>query len=156
MIVTGTGHRPNKLGGYSAKAFKKLVNLASEILVELKPNMVISGMALGWDQALATAAILNNIPFTAAIPFQGQQNAWPDKSRVIFSKLLEKASKQVVICKGNYAAWKMQKRNEWMVDNSDIVIALWDGSSGGTANCISYANKIKKKVINCWSKFVLQ
>ena len=151
MIVSGTGHRPNKLGGYSTEAFKNLCNLADFIVKELKPDMVISGMALGWDQALAMAAILNNIPFTAAIPFQGQQNAWPDRSRMIYCNLLEKASKQVVVCDGGYAAWKMQRRNEWMVDNADKVIALWDGSDGGTANCVNYASKVGKEVINYWN-----
>jgi uncharacterized phage-like protein YoqJ len=41
----------------------------------------------------------------------------------------------------------MQKRNEYMVDNSDIVIAVWDGSKGGTYNCVKYAEKLGKKII---------
>ena len=32
----------------------------------------------------------------------------------------------------------MQKRNEFMVDNSDLVVAVWNGTSGGTANCLAY------------------
>lgn len=41
----------------------------------------------------------------------------------------------------------MQKRNEYMTDNSDIVIAVWDGSKGGTANCVRYAKKLNKEII---------
>lgn len=34
-----------------------------------------------------------------------------------------------------------------MVDNSDAVIAVWDGTAGGTKNCFDYATKIGKKII---------
>jgi uncharacterized phage-like protein YoqJ len=40
--------------------------------------------------------------------------------------------------------WQMQKRNMSMVDKSTGVIAVWDESEGGTANCVNYA--IEKKV----------
>lgn len=152
-VIAGTGHRPNKLGGYSTDAFKNLCHIAQEVLKELKPKLVISGMALGWDQALACAAIAENIPFAAAIPFEGQQNAWPESSRMIYSTILEKSAKKIIVCDGGYAAWKMQKRNEWMVDHADTIVALWDGSIGGTANCINYAKKIGKKIINYWDKY---
>jgi hypothetical protein len=32
------------------------------------------------------------------------------------------------------------------------VLAYWDGSSGGTANCIKYAEKKKKPIINLFEK----
>lgn len=38
-------------------------------------------------------------------------------------------------------------RNKLIVDYSDFVIALWDGSSGGTKNVISYCKKINKNHI---------
>ena len=41
----------------------------------------------------------------------------------------------------------MQKRNEYMVDLADRVIAVWDGSKGGTANCVKYAEKVGKEII---------
>lgn len=41
----------------------------------------------------------------------------------------------------------MQKRNEYMVDHSDKVIAVWDGSKSGTKNCIDYAKKVGKDII---------
>ena len=40
---------------------------------------------------------------------------------------------------------QMQLRNIWMVDRSQYIIGVWDGTEGGTANCIEYA---KKKDIN--------
>lgn len=41
----------------------------------------------------------------------------------------------------------MQKRNEYMVDLADRVIAVWDGSKGGTATCVKYAEKVGKEII---------
>ena len=37
----------------------------------------------------------------------------------------------------------MQERNEWMVNNCDVLIAVWDGTSGGTANCVKYAESLQ-------------
>lgn len=39
------------------------------------------------------------------------------------------------------------KRNHLIIDNSDIVLAFWDGESRGTAHSIGLANAQKKKVI---------
>jgi len=47
-----------------------------------------------------------------------------------------------------YSIDKMQKRNEWMVDNCDLLIAVWnEDKSGGTYNCIQYAKSVNKEVI---------
>jgi len=80
MILSGTGHRPDKLGGYSDSAFDNLVKIAEDYLKESKPDKVISGMALGWDQALAEACVNLNIPFIAAVPFKGQESKWYQSS----------------------------------------------------------------------------
>lgn len=142
MIITITGHRPNKLGNeygmnglYSQKIYKKL----SEIVDEMQPKKVISGMALGVDLIWANLAIKKRIPLIAAIPFEGQEKKWPSSSQQIYLKTLSQASQKIVVCSGGYASWKMQKRNEWMVDNSDLLIVVWDGSAGGTFNCVNYA-----------------
>ena len=42
----------------------------------------------------------------------------------------------------------MQKRNRYMVDNSDIVIAVWDGTPGGTENTVRYAEKLGRKILS--------
>lgn len=149
MIICGTGHRSNKLGGYSYAVFSRLVALAEAALKRYQPEKVISGMALGWDQALAQAAVNLNIPLVAAIPFKGQENMWPEASKKKYEELLSHAG-VVVVSSGNYAPAKMETRNEWMVDRSDLVLALWNGTSGGTCNCVRYAYQKQKRVINLW------
>lgn len=153
MIICGTGHRPNKLGGYGEHAKAKLRLLAATYLSGLRPDRVITGMALGWDTAIAEAALLLQIPYAAAVPFKGQECAWPEPSQRTFHFLLQHASEVVIVCDGGYAAWKMQKRNQWMVDHSDRVCALFDGSPGGTANCVKYALESGKPIDNLWPQY---
>jgi hypothetical protein len=31
-----------------------------------------------------------------------------------------------------------------------LVIALWDGSTGGTRNCIDYAQRKQIEIVNAW------
>lgn len=52
----------------------------------------------------------------------------------------------IIVCKGGYAAWKMQVRNEYIVNNSDSMIAVHDGSKGGTYNCIKYAESLGREI----------
>lgn len=153
MIVAGTGHRPNKLGGYNNESFLKLVSIAEEWLHEAKPTKVISGMAQGWDQALAQAAINCSIPFIAAVPFEGQESRWTEKGQKYFNKLLQKAESIKYVSEKGYSPYKMQLRNEWMVDNCDLVLAMWDGTDGGTGNCIKYTQKTNKKMVNLYDKW---
>lgn len=150
MIYAGTGHRPNKLGGYGVIAVSQLEAFASNQLARLKPELVISGMALGWDQALAAACVARGIPFHAYVPFRGQELAWPSYSQERYRELIERAEKVVICNRGGYSAEKMQLRNMRMVDDCDTVLALWNGTAGGTKNCIDYAELRKKPVENLW------
>lgn len=148
MIIAFTGSRPNKLGGYKTPnpIFNKVCKGIEKYLIELQPEKIISGMAQGTDIWAAKIAVKLKIPFIAAIPFIGQESIWPASSQEEYHSLLKLAAKQVIVSKGTYSAEKMQVRNQWMVDNSDLLIAVWDGSSGGTANCVKYA-KSKNKTI---------
>lgn len=154
MIICGTGHRPNKLGGYSPEVFENLKTLAHMYLcVATDLKGVISGGALGWDQALAQAALDLRIPTTLALPFPGFEDRWPEKSKTFLHAQMHRADKVVFVKDGPYAGWKMQERNKWMVDNADHVLALWDGSTGGTSNCVQYAKKVGKPITNLWSEW---
>lgn len=150
MIVAVTGHRPDKLGkeyDYSGPYSQFIYDKMWKWLIENKPEKVISGMALGVDQIWANVAINLFIPVIAAIPFKGQESNWPKGSRNIYNALLKRVSEKVYVSKGRYTAAKMQIRNEWMVNNCDLLFAVWNGTDGGTANCIRYANSVGRKII---------
>ena len=46
-----------------------------------------------------------------------------------------------------YKPYLMQTRNMHMVDNSEDIIAVWDGTAGGTGNCVKYAEKVGRNII---------
>ncbi len=148
MIISFSGHRLDKIGKLSLdnEKYKFLYSETERMLKELKPEKVISGMAVGYDQIAAVIALRLGIPVLAAIPFIGQENVWPEKGKILYHKILDKCMEKHIICEGGYSAHKLQIRNEWMVDNSDMVLALWNSSLGGTANCIFYAQKQDKQI----------
>lgn len=159
MILAGTGHRPPKLGGYGTEAALRLRAFLRFHLEQLKPQCVIVGMALGFDQALGWACVEAGVPFTAAVPFRGYDALWHNQSRVEFDQLLRLAIGVHYVCRAPYAPWKLQKRNEWMCTQlkhkEDRLLALWDGSKeGGTYNCIKYAESKGIKHINLWPKWL--
>ena len=154
MIVAGTGHRPDKLGGYSDAAHERLVTVACSSIGDLRGDVsrVISGGALGWDQALADAAIRLGLPLTLALPFEGFECKWPKSSQEFLHSLMNPAD-VVFVCEPGYAPWKMQERNKWMVDNCNALLALWNGTDGGTHNCIKYANSVGRQIVNVWGVY---
>jgi uncharacterized phage-like protein YoqJ len=155
IALAFTGHRPNKLGGYSPTAQLKLRSFAQNFLAQHRGliSVCYSGMALGWDQAVALACMDLNIPFIAAVPFEGQESAWPAQSQKEYQRILSAATKVAEVCAPGYAAWKMQTRNEYMVDHGRLLVALWDGTTGGTANCVEYADRKGKLVKNLWAEW---
>lgn len=150
MILTITGHRPPKLGGYDLPnpVFQAVMEGIDRSLIALRPERLVSGMALGVDQWALDSCILNDIPYTAAVPFQGFSRNWPHKSQEHFQYFMARADKVVYTTEGNppYSDQLLHHRNQWMVMNSDAVLAVWDGSSGGTANCVRFAKACGKPV----------
>lgn len=150
--MAATGHRPNKLGGYGPRAENAVEEFATFYLADIKPRWVISGMALGWDTAIALACITLGIPFIAAIPFRGQERRWPDAAQLRYHRLLN-ASAEIRIVSPRASIESLSARNRWMVDNCEHVVALWNGTPGGTKNCIQYAEVLGRPYSNPWHDF---
>ena len=141
-----TGHRPQKLTGFKASDNKELLLALKDIIVDHIENKgvttFISGMALGidiWSARIVIALRESKYPhikLVSAIPCANQYS------------IVENADVVHYVSDEPYTAWCLQKRNEWMVDNSSHIISVWDGTAGGTSNCIKYAHKHNKKVLN--------
>lgn len=149
MILGLTGHR--KLGTtYSTAEGQKMWALANRFFKQLpKDTIVISGMAIGWDQEAASAALANGLKVKAYVPFLGQESKWPIQTQEWYHHLIEKCIEVVICSPRGYTPQKMQIRNERIVNDCDQVIALWNGEHvGGTYNCVKYADKVGKPVLN--------
>lgn len=155
MKITATGHRPPRLGlGYGDADRRTLAGFATCVLAEMRDRgyrieEAISGMAQGWDQAFASAALSLGIPLVAALPFDGQDQKWPEDARAIYRDMLGRATLVEVVCPGDHANWKFIRRDEWMADRADVVVALWDGEKqGGTWKTVRHATHGGKNVLN--------
>ena len=154
MILGFTGHRPASLpGNYSDRTNRALLSTADFILAQYKPTKVISGMALGWDTAVAECAVNRGISLIAAVPFESQPSRWLKFSQDRYQRLLNQAERIEIISAGDYSPEAMQLRNQWIVNYSDRLIALWHQGKGGTKNCVDYALTINRLTFNCWATF---
>lgn len=152
-VVTITGHRPNKLYGYDLRAtgYAILRSFIKKRLTEFHCTELYTGMALGVDQ-LAALAILDLrdeglcIKLHAAVPCRGHSSRWPKTSRDLYDAILSKCDTVTLVTDAPYSAPLMQRRNAWMADRADLILAVWDGSPGGTKNCVDYARKTGKPV----------
>ena len=149
MKIAVTGHRPQKLFGYdlSAIEYKNMLEFMMKFIRENNATNCISGMALGVDTVFAIASIKCAVDLECAIPCKNHSSRWNSKSVEMYNKILSKANKITMVSEEEYKPWLMQRRNEYMVDNCDLLLAIWDGSSGGTGNCVKYANTKNKNVV---------
>jgi O-acetyl-ADP-ribose deacetylase (regulator of RNase III)/uncharacterized phage-like protein YoqJ len=108
----------------------------------------ITGGAVGLDTEAALYAMRHSIRLWLIIPFPPHvmSKYWTTDQRRCLQDCWGYAEKTSVLAP-TYDVSIYQRRNERMVDLSDMVAAFWDGSRGGTANCIGYAQSIGKKMV---------
>lgn len=147
MIVFGTGHRPES----SNVLYSQMMFLAEDALEELKPRVAVCGMAAGFDLAFGEAALSLDIPIWSVRPWAGHTPRRDDLE--IYTEIEKLADRHIIISEAmKYPGpWVYQKRNEWMVDNSQQGIAFWNGKvGGGTYRCLEYAKKLERPVKNIY------
>ena len=154
-----TGHRPQKLKFLNKPDDERFIKLKARLgeAVETVINNYgvknfLTGMALGVDM-LAAELVLElkesnpQITLECVRPCENQNEKWTKKSRDKYDIILSRCDK-IVTLQETYTSDCMQKRNQYMVDNSDILIAVWDKRiKGGTAKTFEYAQKTNKPVI---------
>ena len=142
--VCFTGHRPEKL--LTPESVVK-ENLEREIKQAVTDglNVFISGMARGVD-IWAAEIVLKlrkkdpSIKLICASPFDGFEKSWNADWQKRYNTIMKEPDLVRFICPG-YSRACFQIRNEWMVDHSARVIAVFNGEKGGTKNTIDYAEK---------------
>lgn len=138
MTLTLTGHRPERLVGKEAV----IKDWIKQKVQELNPDKIISGMAKGADQMLCDIAMELNIPLICAFPYRHALS----ESEQTYAAYAEEVRYET----DNWYKACYLKRDEWMVDHADIVLAVWDGKpKGGTYYTKSYAEKKGVRVELC-------
>ena len=103
----------------------------------------ISGVARGVDLwaaeiVLAFRAEGVSIRLICASPYKGFESRWSREWQERYRRVMERADLVRFICPG-YSPDCFQRRNEWMVDHSARVIAIYNEGPGGTRNTLEYA-----------------
>lgn len=139
-----TGHRPEKLN-----IPEKMVceALEQEIRRAISDGLTvfISGMARGVDIWAAEIVLRLRdsgapIRLICASPYQGFERGWSADWQKLYKAIMARADLVRFICPG-YSRSCFQIRNEWMVNHSARVIAVYNGEKGGTRNTIEYAER---------------
>lgn len=144
-----TGHRSQKMPwGFNedderCKEMKKA--LREKIIEAIKNGYIyfISGMALGFDMICAELVLelkktYPHINLICAIPCKDQYKIWNDEQIKRYKHILSE-SDNVRCLYETYNDKCMLERNDYMLNNSSLVIALYDGKGGGTGYTIKKA-----------------
>ena len=158
--ISFTGHRPNKIYGYNiySKQYEPLRDKLLEVFsyVEDKYGEILNaynGLALGFDTIAFEELYFSkrNTNIIGCIPFEKQASKWNKESVEIYNIMKSKCDEIVYVdtvdqykvkntIEGEYNVVKMMKRNELMIDNSNILISCWNHEKkGGTWSAIRYA-----------------
>ena len=139
-----TGHRPEKL---SQSEQEIITALDREIRAAIDDGFVtfISGMARGVDIWAAEIVLRLKLEgyqlhLICASPFEGFEHSWSADWQRRYRDVLA-AADLVKYISPAYSPACFQIRNEWMVDRSARVIAVFNGERGGTKNTMDYAAK---------------
>jgi len=160
--ISFTGHRPKDLPSefgydYNSPAWRATIDKTKDGIKYYKPTQVITGMALGYDQAALIAAnelrkeglwngkIIGDLPFPESGKGQMSNEQWQG-----YLDMLDEINYLANGYNGNKQIY--QDRNELMVDNSDLVMALYNGANhGGTYNDLVYAKKKGVPAVNIYN-----
>ena len=137
-----TGHRPEKLQAPDSVVVAALEKEIRQAIAD-GFSVFISGMARGVDIWAAEIVLRlrdtgEAIRLICACPYQGFERGWKQSWQDRYNTILSAADLVRHICPG-YSQSCFQRRNEWMVDHSARVIAVWNGQPSGTKNTIDYA-----------------
>ncbi len=154
-VAALTGHRPIKAGltySHSSDGDKIAVIAVRQFIRNYNIDFLIVGGALGFDTLGARAAWLEKIPYDVYVPFKSQAARWYPKAQERYYTMLEEAHDVLTTSEGGYTPQKMQFRNVRMVDDANLLATWWDGSTGGTANCIRYAETGSIKIVHLYPR----
>lgn len=137
-----TGHRPEKLRR-SEKEVRADLEYEIRKAVCDGLNVFISGMARGTDIAAAEIVLQLReegypVRLICASPYPGFENNWSRAWQTRYEAVIAKAD-LVRYIRPQYSKGCFQIRNEWLVNHSARVIAVFNGQPSGTKNTIDYA-----------------
>lgn len=158
FVCCFSGPRPQKLPWGYNESDNRCIEMKNKIKEEISNavkkgySIFISGMALGFDIMCAESVlelknIFPHIKLYCALPCKNQERLWRAIDKERYKNILSHSDSIKYINEFYTGAKCMFERNQFMVDNSSLLIALYYGLSGGTKNTIEYAEKQKLNIV---------
>ena len=144
-----TGHRPGKLpwgydeGDPRCAALKQRIADAAEAAYQEGFRHFLCGMALGCDLYFCECVLRlrqdhPDVTVEAVIPCPTQAARWPAAQRERWRRLVAACDYETLVSQ-SYTPDCMQRRNRYLVDHASLLIAMYDGTPGGTRYTVEYA-----------------
>ncbi|MGI6013808.1 MAG: SLOG family protein [Oscillospiraceae bacterium] len=155
-----TGHRVSRLPWRNNESDPRCIQLkntlydAVEAVYHSGIRHYICGMATGSDLFFCEAVIAlrsahPGITLEAAIPCPEQAQRWPESLQKRYLSLLSQCDFYTLVSK-QYTADCMLRRNHYMVDQSSVLIAVYNGTANprsGTCSTLLYAIRQGTEII---------
>ena len=147
-VCVFTGHRDLQ-SDFSKKKLKEAV----KEVIDMGADTFLCGGAKGADiicgeLILAEKQTTNpQLTLICAIPFREHAERWSFDWKLRYHELLKGADKIVQVC-DTYQRGCFHIRNRYLVDNCDLLIAIYNGEDkGGTAYTVNYAKQQGKEIV---------
>lgn len=157
MTCSFTGYRPQKIPfewNRSSDEYKRLYNLIKNEMIDLIGKGVKffqSGMALGVDLMCAEIVLelaeTYDIKLFCIVPCLNQTNGWNGEDKALYESIISRSAAVTYVTEEPYKNGCMMKRNRFLVDTAQYIIAVFDGKSGGTMSTVKYAKNKNRTVI---------
>lgn len=155
--VAFTGYRTAKILRSTTDPYI-IDNLAAELdkvilsLYKQGYTTFCQGMSEGFDMLAAEAVLRARIQFeeirlVAVIPFMGQELGYSKKDKENY-KIIYEFSDHVEFISDTYHEEAFFKRNDFLLDNSSVIVCYYDGQHGGTMYTVNRAKEQGLPIIN--------
>lgn len=164
--VAFTGYRPEKIRLSSANPaieaeIRGGLRAVLEELYALGYRTFLSGMAEGFDiwaaqevLGLRESGRCPDMELVAVVPFEGQPAGFTPAFRQAHESILGRAREAVVLAPRYYQGC-YEARNDYLVENSSVVVCYFDGQPGGTMYTVKKARRHGLRVINLLESLTL-
>lgn len=152
-----SGHRTNKLPWGANEDDPRCMELRRklrdviEAVYKAGIRHFVCGMAQGSDLIFCEEVIdfrdyRTDVTIEAAIPCETQCKNWPEHTRNRYYRLVSQCDAETLL-QTMYTSDCMLRRNRYMVDKSSVLIAVYDGTVGGTMQTVRYAKRQGLEII---------
>jgi hypothetical protein len=141
--------------GHQNLSFAESDWLKEELEIEIKQMKIeeaFSCLAIGADQIFARVILANNISLVAITPCKKYEQTFDDNRIELYKSLLKQATNEIMLDFESPSEEAFYEAGKTVVNKSDVVFAFWNSlpskGLGGTADIVSIAKKLNKKIIH--------